>query len=366
MLLFLPVGAPHLHLGKVALMNPDSQPKVAIAAKDFMSARVLAPIVEELVVRGAHIELYLEGHAAGEPFCILPALKAHKGERLDPSIVLDQVRMFSPDVLMVGSSTSDNGIDSIERLLVREARWQGSVKTVCVPDYWGAERRLMAPVDLALVIDEEAARITGEARTAVRTEVIGDFVSLDAHRQRRNAEPILDALRAHTDPERTLLITGQGKEYLPDMMRLAIECLAHSPGWRLIPYLFHPKKGPDEVSARLWSELSRQHGDRILSLDHERFPVDALAVTVGATLSGFSTVLRYASASGKLALAANTDAVRKGRERSTGLADYPPALGQEAIALTHAIDLSTAVRSHPQPRPFKPDYAAQCTLALCP
>ncbi len=339
--------------------------KLAIAAKDVAAARAVTPIISELrrLNLELRIELYVEGFAAGEHFGIAPTLSSKKGGSLNLAEVLKRLGEFDPDVLLVGCSTSDEG-PSIERALIESLsdEQRRKIKIVAVPDYWRAEHRLGLSVDLLLVIDDVAKQLAVQnAAAAEEPVIIGDFVASDVEVQKWIAGSFESALPKGLDLNKTLLVVGQGLPYLPDLMSLSVDCLKESPGWTLVPRLFHPKKKPDDGLVETWNRLSERYRDRIVELDAHIFSTDALAVACGATLSGFSTTLRYAAAAGKLALSGDTEAVRAGRLKSTSIELYPPAITGEALAVTRGIPLHSMGSTV---RPFNPTLAAKRILAL--
>ena len=299
--------------------------KIGFVVKDITSARALSPVANAFAKTGHKVVTFLEGQAINRfdlRCCstVQVGTVEHPEEQDVPDRNWDKLLSdFGIELLFVGCSTPMHA----ERGLALAANRAG-IPVIAFPDTWGAETRLGndVRVDLWLATDHSHASMLSR-----RGSVLTAGSPLFEVASKRPSLAERTELAKHADPDKTILVVGQGYEYLPDIFHAALSFLRGTPNARLLLRLWHPKKGPDaELEKRFSQELHQRNLiDSVIHLSDDMLTTDTLATLCGVTVSAFSTTLLVANRAGKRAVSVHSEKTIAGMLTSTGLDFYPPA-----------------------------------------
>ncbi len=294
--------------------------RILAATKDSQSALFVQEILQSLSP-SHEIFVFAEGMSktfwknAGVPLSYEADVDGSSDSKLASE--LDRINPR----LVLTSTSSPAGIEAKIADLAKARR----IPLVIFADIWGGVSRIGAKADLLLAFDQQEEDIEAIAYPDIPRVLVGDPMIKKIKDSKNSMRKEIQDHFEHLDQRglRTLLIVGQGGSYTGAMLEVARQSLLRSSSsWRVIPRVVHPKK-PDPTLTNLWNSIAQELGDTVLTIDGG-WSTDDVAICSDATISIFSTVLRYAAESGKLALSVSTPETLAGMLKSTSIPYYPP------------------------------------------
>ena len=323
--------------------------------RDIGAGNVVAPVMEELRRRGHTTLLLAEEDGQAHQRLTGPFTVINK-ETLNARFA-----GHAPDVVITGLSIPR----ALEHALDVLAKRAG-IPLVQVEDYWGCHVRAEVEADLYITVDAAAKRFVEDKHPHAPVAVAG-FAGIAPVKPSIELMQAMASLRAGG---RTVLVYPDGGPECKRALPMLVASILRTPGLFLVPK-FHPKM--DQVThpeGGTWGQWCRavlhplRNRGSVIEL---AAPTDEVVEAADGVVSGYSTTLIRAAATGKIALTLWDDIIRKELKCATGLDKTPLMLDGRFPVLKRAMSLDSLLQER-QPvldiRPFDARIAADAITRL--
>lgn len=295
------------------MANPNPK-KVIGFVRDMGTGNVVAPILNELRIRGHNTLLFIENGGKAEGRVVHPA--SVLGTESEIQAMFEKEK---PDIVIAGLSAPNRNLESVFEEYARAH----DIPVVHAEDSLLAFARSGMRADLILSIDEAAASLVLSKHQHARIAIVG-FAGIMPLVPRPEVVADFERVRRQTGAKILYCNDADPRDSESTVSLLVESILLTKTPVRLI-FVPHPKFAPMIVSdGRMQSEVLRDiikplHKKGLLMRCPPGADGDEGVMLADATCSGYSTLLGRAAASGRTALTLRTPEAARAFKEYTGL-----------------------------------------------